>query len=383
MKKLHKTARHKIIVAGHVALDITPSFAGSYAGKALNEIIKPGKLVNVGKAEFTPGGCVTNTGMALHTFGADVILVAKIGNDIFGRIIVEKYCALGNEPRFIVSEQEDTSYTIVIAPPDCDRVFFHDSAANHGFTGSDISNDLLEQAQYFHFGYPTIMRGFYKNDGAELVSLYKRVKEHGLVTSMDMAAIDPEGEAAAVDWVKILQNTLPFVDFFVPSIEELCFMLDRKKYEEWQTRANGRDICTALSLEKDVKPLAKKALELGCRALLLKCGAAGLYLETGDRETMCKISPNFDGHRWENISRFEKSFVPDRILSATGAGDTAIAAFLYGLSSNFSPGECLALAAGSGASCITEYDTLSGLLSIEDLKKKIEEGWEKQNYISV
>ena len=373
--------QHKMIVAGHVSLDMTPSFPEGAGGKSLREIIKPGKLINVGRAELSPGGCVTNTGLALHWFGADTTLIAKVGDDDFGRMITEKYRSLGNEPKFIVSGEETTSYTIVIAPPGCDRVFFHDSAANHSFKSSDLDYEEVAKAQYFHFGYPTIMREFYKNEGAELTELFRKVKSLGLVTSMDVAAIDPEGEAAKTDWRSLLANTLPFVDFFVPSIEELCFMLDRKRYDAWQERIGDGDICMHLSLSEDVKPIAEEALALGCRAIMLKCGAAGMYLATGSEEEMCGISPAFDGKGWGNVSVFEDSFVPDCILSGTGAGDTSIAAFLYGLSHGFSPERCLELAAGTGASCITAYDTLSGLLPISELLAKIDGGWEKQHFI--
>lgn len=368
----------KIIVAGHVAVDMTPSFTKKFNEKTLSDILKPGKLIDVGKANFSPGGCVTNTGLALNFFGADVILVAKIGRDNFGKMIVDSYRAHGVEPRFIVAEEESTSYTIVIAPPGCDRIFFHDTAANHTFSETDINDDLLQEAEYFHFGYPTLMRRFYQNDGAELTTLFKRAKEHHLITSMDMAAIDSEGEAAQADWTKILKDTLPYVDFFVPSVEELCFMLDRKAYNEWQRRAGNQDICRTLSVSRDIKPLAQKTLELGCRALLLKCGAPGIYLQTSDEVTMCSASPYFNGRGWGNFSKFETSFLPYRVRSGTGAGDTSIAAFLYGVSNGYSPEESLAIAVGTGTCCITEYDSLSGLLPIDKLREKIASGWEKE-----
>lgn len=381
MENQNTASRFKIIVAGHVALDITPTFSDRYLGKTLQDIIRPGKLVNVGKAEFSPGGCVTNTGLALHKFGAEVILVAKTGDDMFGKMLVERYRALNVEPSFVISEADNTSYAIAIAPPGCDRVFLHDPAANHSFVEADIPDEMLAQAQFFHFGYPTLMRGFYKDDGAGFTRLYQRAKAAGLVTSVDMAAIDPEAEAAAVDWAGVLENTLPYVDFFMPSIEELCYMLDRPAYEEWQHRAAGRDICTVLSLEKDVKPLAKKTLRLGCRALLLKCGVAGLYLQTAPKEAMRQLPSMLGAGIWDDVSLFEKSFVPDRVRSTAGAGDTSIAAFLYGMTSGFTPDECLAVAAATGACCVTQYDTLSGLLPINELREKIQGGWKKQHYI--
>ena len=74
-------------------------------------------------------------------------------------------------------------------------------------------------------------------------------------------------KAGQADWAKILGRTLPYVDFFVPSIEELCFMLDRDKFEELQVRADGGDITDVLDIEQDVKPLAEKCITLGCKVL--------------------------------------------------------------------------------------------------------------------
>lgn len=376
------TKEPKMIVAGHISLDITPAFPDGRGGRnSLSDWIRPGKLVDVGKAALSAGGCVTNTGLALHKFGADVTLMGKIGADGFGGQIAEIYRGYGAKERLIVSKEDTTSYTIVIAPPGCDRCFLHDSAANHTLKSTDFDYGEIAEAQYFHFGYPQIMKGFYRDGGSELVRMYRKVKELGLVTSMDAVAIDAEGEAAKEDWGEILGKVLPYVDFFVPSAEELCFMLDRPRYEEWQRRCGGGDVCLHLSLTRDVKPLAQKALSLGCRAVMLKCGAAGMYLATRKEAEMKAIAPFFDGNGWGDCALFQNSFLPDRILSGTGAGDTSIAAFLYGVSHGFSPAECLSVAAGTGASCITEYDTLSGLLPLPELLEKIRGGWRQQKLI--
>ena len=89
----------------------------------------------------------------------------------------------------------------------------------------------------------------------------------------------------------------------------------------------------------------------------------------------------FTGIGWGGIDRFQESFKPDIIRSGTGAGDTAIAGFLYGLSHGCDPVTCMELAAGCGSMCITQYDTLSGLIPIPQLLERIRGGWELQHFI--
>ena len=370
----------KIVVAGHVSLDLTPKFNMKTGVSSIGDVIKPGKLVNVGKVAIAPGGCVTNTGLALKKFGADVRLIAKVGKDEFADILYEKYREQGAEPNFIVSEDDATSYTIVIAPKGCDRAFLHDSAANDSFKEADIDYEVVKEADYFHFGYPTLMKEFYRSDKDELQNMYRKVKKFNLITSLDVTAVDPESETADIDWNKRLSEVLPYVDFFMPSIEELCFMLDREKYYEMQKRGSD-DVCMYLSLSEDVIPMAEKVLNLGCKGVLIKCGAAGLFLMMADSSRMEELSEKISVEKWADKKIFQNSYVPDRILSGTGAGDTSIAAFIYGMCNEMSPEDALKIAAGTGASCITEYDTLSGLLSIEALKNKIQNGWKEQNFI--
>lgn len=42
----------KIVVAGHVSLDITPKFNMKTGVSSIGDVIKPGKLVNVGQQAY-------------------------------------------------------------------------------------------------------------------------------------------------------------------------------------------------------------------------------------------------------------------------------------------------------------------------------------------
>lgn len=367
----------KIVVAGHLCVDITPEFLQKEKVKDVREVFKPGTLLNVGKANNTVGGVVANTGLALNKFGSEVILIGKIADDPFGHIIETKFEELGVAGHLIHAENESTSYTMVIAPPGIDRMFLHHMGTNATFGDADLDYELIAQAGHFHFGYPPLMRRMYLNNASEMVEIFRKVKALGLTTSLDMAAVDDSSEAGEQDWTEAIKNLIPYVDFFVPSIEELGYMMDKELYREWNERADGADITTILDVEKDVKPLADKLIEWGAKCVLIKCGASGMYLGTASADVMEQIDPQFAG--WDKVSVFEKSYVPDRILSGTGAGDTSIAAFLKSAIEGYPVERCLQLATATGASCITSYGALDGLLSFEEMIAKIDAGWQKNS----
>lgn len=370
--------KKKVIAAGHICLDITPVFPGK-STDSLGDILSPGKLVNVGQADVHTGGSVANTGLAMKFFGADVSLMGKVGNDPFGKIICEMLKADDAEKGMLISNQESTSYSVVVAVPGIDRIFLHNPGANHTFRAEDIPQKELEEAALFHFGYPPLMKSMYENDGAELLKLMKRAKECGTATSLDFAAIDPDSEAGSADWGCILSKVIPYVDILVPSVEELCFMLDRERFFQWQERAAGRDITEILDIEKDVKPLANRCMELGAKILLIKCGAPGIYYQTASRQILEHVGEKlaFDVSKWADMRGFERSYIPDRVLSGTGAGDTSIAAFLTAVLEGYSPEMSMHLAAAAGASCVAAYDALSGLKPFDELEQRIRDGWAK------
>ncbi|MDO4620341.1 MAG: carbohydrate kinase family protein [Lachnospiraceae bacterium] len=368
----------KVISAGHICIDITPVIPDR--GKSeIGDVLRPGKLIQTGRAQVSTGGSVANTGLGMKILGADVTLMGKIGEDEFGDMICGILDRYGASDGMIRAKDDSTSYSIVLAIPGIDRIFLHNPGANDHFCAEDVTEEALSQADHFHFGYPPLMRSMYENDGEELVRLFKRVKTAGLSTSLDLAAVDPDSPAGKLNWRRILERVIPFIDFFVPSIEELCFMLDRERFENWQTRAGGRDITEILDLNEDIRPLADQCMALGAKVLLLKCGAPGMYLRTASEGTLLKVGEKteFDAAAWADCEFFEKSYKPERILSGTGAGDTSIAAFLTAMLQGEKPEVCMQMAVAEGACCVASYDALSGLKPLEELKKKIAGGWEK------
>ena len=369
--------RKKAVVAGHVCVDITPEIPGMPVA-SLHEIMAPGKLITAGNITISTGGTVANTGAAMKILGTDVALMGKVGRDDFGDIVCRVLREYGCGDAMIRS-QEATSYSIILAIPGVDRIIFHNPGANDSFSLEDLDMERIREAALFHFGYPPIMKSMYEKDGAELVRMFRCISGMGVLTSLDMAMVQEETEAGCADWERIIASVLPFTDFFLPSVEELLMMLEREKYHRILEQSGGRDITGLLSLEEDVKPLAERCIAMGAGCVLIKCGAPGLFYKTAGCEFAGMLTERLghDCSDWAGAEGFEKSYVPGKIRSGVGEGDTTIAAFLSAMLAGYPLKRCLQLATGTGASCVETYDVLSGLKSFAELERRIDGGWEK------
>ena len=156
-------------------------------------------------------------------------------------------------------------------------------------------------------------------------------------------------------------------------------MMDRKRFDSWLERAGERDITEILDVEKDIKPLADICMSCGAKVVLIKCGAKGMYYRTAGRKALQTVGGGIElaPAGWADKEGFEKSFVPEKILSGTGAGDTSIAAFLTAMLEGSAVEECVRLAAAEGASCVTAFDALGGIRTLDELRSKIASGWKK------
>ena len=351
-----------ILVAGHICLDITPVLHNRL------EALQPGTLLRVGEADVHTGGCVANTGLAMKLLGADVRLLGKVGRDAFGDLVAGILAQYGADRDLLRDEHSSTSYSVVIAPPDVDRVFLHHPGANETFAADDVSDDALRGAKLLHFGYPPLMTRMIADDGRELRLLFQRAKALGLATSLDMAAVDPATPAGKADWRAILRGVLPLVDFFVPSAEEICYMLHPELHTRLTQAAGDGGFTDALDVRRDIAPLADELLAMGAQVVLIKCGAPGLYVRSAP--DVC-LPWAIEPAQWNDFAAFQSGYRAKRVLSATGAGDTSIAAFLVSALQGQPLAHCARRAAMEGACCVEAYDALGGVQPLAELDKRI------------
>ncbi|MBN1122768.1 MAG: carbohydrate kinase family protein [Anaerolineae bacterium] len=362
------------VVAGHICLDVIPDLDALPKGQ-FHDLFKPGHLIVVGEAVFATGGPVSNTGLALHRLGVPTQLIAKIGDDPFGEIVTGLVGSIDRSlvGGLVVDPGVPTSYTVIISAPDVDRIFLHNPGANDAFSADDVDYSLLDAADLFHFGYPPIMAGMVKNEGDELAAIFRQAKQTDVTTSLDMAFPDPTSPGGRADWQAILDKTLPHVDIFTPSVEEILFLLHRDRYNRLIDEHGS--ILAALSTEL-LNEISGNLLAMGTKIVLLKLGDRGAYLRTGDASTLIDMgrgTPD-DLAQWADRELWAPCFQVD-VVGTTGSGDATIAGFLSAFLRGYDPAEALTMAVAVGACNVEAADAISGLRSWEETRSRIEQGW--------
>jgi sugar/nucleoside kinase (ribokinase family) len=357
-----------ILVAGHLCLDLLPNMDSI----PLNELATPGRLFESGPMHFSTGGAVSNTGLALHRLGVSVGLLANIGDDLIGRLtsafLESRDPAL---TRYIhIRSGYPASYTIVLSPQRVDRIFLSYPGTNAGFTSADVDYSVVAQAKMFHLGYPPLLPRLIENDGEDLAALFQRVRDTGAITSLDFTLPDTSVAQGTQNWRSTLAKTLPFVDIFIPSVEEILFMLRRTDYDRWhgavlrQISANYLD------------DLADEMLALGASAIVgFKLGELGMYLRTSGAARFARLSRlPIDAAAWANRTLWHPSFEVN-VAGTTGAGDSAYAGFLSALLKGMSPDEAIRWACAVGACNVEAPDSTSGVQTWETTQRRLEAGW--------
>ena len=367
----------QVLVAGSIVLDTVMTLDPTVR-RDVGSLFMQGKTNNVSGIMMYLGGEVGNTGLALHKLGIPVMLVTKVGDDRIGTIVRSILQEFKARTKVTTVENERTSAAIALTPPGMDKISFLQLGAGQNFLPEDVTEENLKQADLFHFGYPTAMKYLYAQEGKGLVELFAKAKATGVTTSVDMTLTDIESESGKLDWNLILRKMLPFVDIYMPSIEETLFMLDRDRYIGLVKKVGNKNIIEDLNPD-DIMEIGDQLLSLGPKIVGIKMGKHGLYLRTAPKThfaTFGRAVPvNLD--EWSDRELWCEAIDTKPILSTTGAGDTAIAGFLASLTCSYSPEKALKMGSYTASLCIGSPDTVSKIDDIHQLEKQIQNSFDR------
>ena len=357
-----------VIVAGHIALDILPDMSALKPA----QVISAGKVFEIGRISYSTGGAVSNTGLALHRLGVAVDLMAAVGDDWVGRAIIDY--VRGFEDRLgdliLVVPGAASPYTVVIEPKNHDRTLLTHTGVYNDYALDSIDLARLAPGKIFHLGYPTLLPRFYADTGADLLALLRAVKAAGLITSIDMSLPPPASPSGRADWRAILGRCLPFIDIFVPSLEEILFMLRPAELEQ------RRETVFAGLTAEYLAGLAAELLELGAGITGFKLGERGLYLQGAvavDRLAFLAGLGQAPA-QWADARVWQPAFQV-QVAGTTGAGDAAYAGLLAALLRGLGPRECARWACAVAGCNIEAADATTGLRSWAETAARLAAGW--------
>jgi sugar/nucleoside kinase (ribokinase family) len=290
-----------IIVADHISTPIAHMPAA-------------GELVMAEQLLLSIGGCAANAAVDLAKMGVPAAVVGRVGDDAFGRIVMEMLGSHGLDTSTIqATSGAATSQTLIVNVAGQDRRFIHSFGANALFRATDIPLARVRQSRVLYLGGYLLMPSMTHD---ELIPVFQTAREAGVLTVLDVAIPWPG------DYLPRLERLLPHVDVFLPNNHE------------------GQII----TCEADPLRQAETFLRLGAKTVVVTCGAEGAILV--DKKVRLKAGV------------YSVPFV-----DGSGGGDAFDAGYICGLLDGLDVEGRLRLASALGASCVREVGTTPGVFT--------------------
>jgi fructokinase len=128
-------------------------------GEALIDMIctDTGKSLSQGQHFLKkPGGAPTNVAAAIAALGGPVELAAKVGNDPFGKQLVEVMLDFGVATRWILLDNNHfTTFAFVSLMEDGERDFVFNRGADGELSRKEVEDIDLDEFSIIHFGSAT------------------------------------------------------------------------------------------------------------------------------------------------------------------------------------------------------------------------------------
>ncbi len=134
------------------------------------------------------GGSATNAAVWASTLNTEVGLVARIGDDNAGKIILEELNKPNLNLNLVKTENVSSGSCAILIDATGERTMFPDPGANIFLTSQDVPKEWLKQAEIIHISAYSLLRKNTKNAIGEIIEI---AKDNGLKTSVDVASSQP------------------------------------------------------------------------------------------------------------------------------------------------------------------------------------------------
>ena len=276
-----------------------------------------GELIATSGMALTLGGCAANVGVDLAKMDVHSKILGKIGDDDFGKVILQKLKHTGADITKIIEQSNSpTSQTLVINVTGQDRRFIHLIGANESFADKDFQKKDIEGCKVVYLGGYLLMD---KLTPLHVADVFRAAQSSGAKTVLDVVTPGPG------DHLEKLKPILPFVDVFLPNDSE------------------AKLIC---GIETPIEQV-KFFKSLGVKTSIITLGNQGTIL-------------------LNNQACYKADIFKINYHDGSGSGDAFTAGYISGILDDKSEIECLEIGSALGASCVRAQGTTEGVFSKEE-----------------
>ncbi len=293
-----------------------------FVGPVNKELFNKGSIParNMG---FSCGGDALNEAVFLSRLGKKTELVTLLGEDDASEMVFK--CLQKNDisqEKITISKDIATSMNIVLVDEDGERYFITNPESSlrklskeHILPYIDQMGDIVSFASIFVSSSLHI---------ADMTEIFKAIKEKpGRILVADMTTAK-NGEK-----IEDLEPLLGYIDYIVPNDKEAAL----------------------LTGESDPKKSALSFIKHGAKCVIVKCGKDGCIYE--------------DGKNSGTIPCY-----PAKAIDTTGAGDSFVSGFIYGLSEGMSIPDCCRFGCAVASTVVEKMGSQSGFTNIDEVNRR-------------
>jgi sugar/nucleoside kinase (ribokinase family) len=277
-------------------------------------------------AALTPGSSSAIFACGAARLGLKVAFVGVVGDDLFGRFMIEALTSRGVDTSHIIIDPRQQTGLTVILNRVSDRAMLTHLGAIDALRADQISDSLLAQTRHLHLASYFLQT----NLQPDVPNLFRRAHSLGLTTSLD-TNWDP-----AETWCGV-HDLLPLVDVFLPNENEARALMRTDAVED-----------------------AARGLGAYAKVVAVKRGADGGLAIQGD------TAPDGAG---DTIVRAPA--IPVKVIDTVGAGDTFDAGFIYGFLQGWPLEKSLQLGIACGSLSTQKSGGLAGQPTLEEALERL------------
>ena len=301
--------RYDVSIIGLYILDVL--------GRPVTKIPDRGNVEFIDEIRLTVAGTAGGTVVDAAKLGLKCLAVGAVGDDEKADFVIATLQKFGIDASAMQRLKGiPTSATILNVRPNGDRPALHVRGASDHFDVAPETYDKVFDAPIVHLGGTGLLK---KLDGEPSRILLQEAKKRGRTVTFDLIA-------ASAETIENVAPLLPFIDYFMPSIEEAKDMSGQGTPED----------------------CAKFYLDQGATCCVFTLGAEGAFYAHKDG-TRLKV-PAYDID----------------VVDTTGCGDAFDAGFITALHGKMDPEQSVRFAQAAAALVATGLGSDAGIVSFED-----------------